>query len=310
VNARHGLTQVEREARTAGLGGSDALAYCGKDPRKTPLELYLEKTGTGSPPEPVDPEAAPDPRMDWGNRLEPVVREWLAEEIGRRIFDAQRFYRSSHYPFMTAHLDGITSGPTEGVEIKTADKFMAQEFGEVGTDQVPVRYVLQCTHYMIVTGISRFHLGALVGGNDARHYIIDLDTDLAAMLIERARAFWHHVQTHTPPAPVTLADTDRRWPASQSRAIVANEAIAHAVTELKALRDAEADSCRKADAIEVTLKAFMQQADALTDARRHVLATWRSQTRERFDQREFNRDHPDLVQQYRTTSSFRVWRLK
>ena len=231
------LTAQDRDDRKAGLGGSDALAYSGKDPRKTPLELYLEKTGQQEAPA-AEPETAltgtnrnvpVNSRQEWGSRLEPVVRDWLAEEIGRRILPAQRMYRSVDHPFMLAHLDGITTGPvTEGVEIKTADKFLAQEFGEVGTDAVPVRAVLQCTHYMIVTGLRRFHLGALLGGNDARHYVIDYDENLAKMLIERATAFWHLVESGDPPAPVNLADADKRWPASYGRTVVASDEIATA----------------------------------------------------------------------------------
>ena len=312
------LTPQDHEDRRRGLGGSDALAYSGKDPRKTPLELYLEKTGqetaetapvaAADEPQPQHPGT---PRQEWGSRLEPVVRDWLAEELGRHILPAQRMYRSAEHPFMLAHLDGITDGAvTEGVEIKTADKFMAQEFGEVDTDAVPVRYVLQVFHYMIVTGLRRFHLGALVGGNDARHYVIDFEPDLAAMLIERAHAFWKHVETRTPPDPVTLPDVALRWPTSHGRAVIANEAIAYAVGELKAFRKAEAESAAKADAVELTLKAFMGDAGALTDARHRLLATWRTQSRERFDQREFAKEHPDLLAQYRATSSFRVFRLK
>ena len=295
--------------RHLGLGASEALAYCGKDPRCTPLELYLEKTGN-APAATTDEQLPPPPRLDWGNRLEPVVRDWLAEELGARIIPNPPRVVSHEHPFMFAHLDGDIPTLKALAEIKTADKFMAQEFGEVDTDEVPVRYVLQCTHAMIVTGYRRAHLGALVGGNDARHYVIDFDADLAAMLIERAHWFWGHVEAHKPPAPVTLTDVDKRWPRSLGQTIVANEAIAYAVGELKALRKAEAENAAKADAVELTLKAFMGEAGALTNSRHHILATWRSQSRERFDQRAFASAHPDLLAQYRATSSFRVFRLR
>lgn len=298
------LTAQNVEERQAGLGGSDALAYCGKDPRKTPLQLYLEKTGE-APEEETD-----EPRKAWGVRLEPVVRDWLSEELKRKIFTSKRTYRSTEYPFMVGHLDGMVQDPMEGVELKTADKFMAQEFGEVGTDAVPIRYVLQVTHYMIVTRLRRFHLGALVGGNDARHYVIDYDADLADMLVERARAFWHHVETKSPPDPVTLADTDKRWPQSHGHVVIASAAIVDTVSQLKELRAAEAEACKKADAIEVTLKAFMGDAGGLSDAHHHLLATWRTQSSNRFNIAAFTEAYPDLAAQYRKLSEYRVFRLK
>lgn len=301
------LTAQNREERQAGLGGSDALAYSGKDPRKTPLELYLEKTGEDPHPRDQDVD---EPRKDWGNRLEPVVRDWLSEQLGRKIFTSNRTYRSTEYPFMVGHVDGMVQSPMEGVEIKTADKFQQAEFGEVDTDQVPIRYVLQCTHYMVVTRLRRFHLGALIAGNDARHYVIDYDDELANMLIERARSFWKHVETKTPPDPVTLADTALRWPQSHGLTVVANEAMVHAVSELKKKRLLQAELEAQNDATEVTLKAFMGDAAALIDAHHNVLATWRTQSTNRFNISTFTAAYPDLAAQFRKTSEYRVFRLK
>lgn len=300
------LTAKNLEERQAGLGGSDALAYCGKDPRLTPLELYLQKTGEAPAAEGEDDE----PRKAWGQRLEPVVREWLAEELGRKIFTSNRTYRSTEFPFMVGHLDGMVQSPMEGVEIKTADKFQQAEFGEVDTDKVPIRYVLQVTHYMIVTRLRRFHLAALVGGNDARHYVIDYDDELANMLIERARAFWHHVETKTPPDPVTLADTALRWPQSHGRTVVASDAIVAAIGELKKMRGEERAWQTQADAVEVTLKAFMGDAGGLIDSHHNLLATWRTQSTNRFNISEFTASYPDLAAQFRKLSEYRVFRLK
>lgn len=301
------LTAQNLEERRAGLGGSDALAYCGKDPRLTPLELYLQKTGED--PHPRD-EDVDEPRKRWGQRLEPVVRDWLAEELGRKIFTTTRTYRSTEYPFMVGHLDGMVQNPMEGVEIKTADKFQQAEFGEVESDQVPIRYVLQTMHYMIVTRLRRFHLGALVGGNDARHYVIDYDDELANMLIERARAFWHHVETKTPPDPVTLADTALRWPQSHGRVVIANDSIVKAIDELKEQRGNEQTWKALADNTEVMLKAYMGDAGGLSDAHHNLLATWRTQSANRFNISEFTASYPDLAAQFRKISEYRVFRLK
>lgn len=303
------LTPEQIEERKSGLGGSDALAYAGKDPRKTPLALWQEKTGKSPAAAPVE-ERTPNTRPGWGSRLEPLVRDWMSEELGRPIHTTARLYRSTELPFMIAHPDGMTMSPMEGVEIKTADRFMAQEFGEVETDQVPIRYVLQVTHYMIVMRLRRFHLGALIGGNDARHYVIDYDDELAQMLTERARAFWHLVESDTPPDPVTLADTTLRWPTSHGRTVVANESIAHAVGELKKMRLEESEIKAKADATEVMLKAYMGDAGGLIDAHHHLLATWRTQSQNRFNIGAFSEAYPDLAAQYRKLSEYRVFRLK
>jgi putative phage-type endonuclease len=296
------LTPKQLAKRIEGVGGSEALAYCGKDPRCTPLQLYLRKIGeSGERPE-------DDARQAWGHRLEPVVRRWLAEELGRKIIAPKRTYVSKKHPFMFGHLDGVSN--REGVEIKTGDKFTSHEFGEVGSDQVPVRYVLQIQHYLVVTGYKRFHLGVLLGGNDARHYVVDHDPDLADMLIDRANAFWQHVQTRTPPDPVTLHDADLRWPRSAETAIVASDTIAGAVEEIRKMRAIEKEAAEEADAAELTLKAFLGDADTLTDSQGQRLASWKSQTRESFDTKAFTATHPELAAQFRKTANFRVFRIK
>ena len=296
------LTDQQLATRVTGLGGSEALAYCGKDPRCSPLQLYLRKTGeAGEAPE-------EDARQQWGQRLEPVVREWLAEEIGRDILVPKQTFFSLTLPFMFGNLDGIAND--EGVEIKTGDKFTAHEFGEIETDQVPVRYVLQCMHYMVVTGLKRFHLGALLGGNDARHYIIEYDDELATLLVNRARDFWRHVETHTPPDPMNLHDADKRWPRSTERTVMASTEVILALEQLKALRAQEKGAGEKADATELTLKAFIGEADTLTDAQGRRLASWKSQSRESFDTKAFTECHPELAAQFRKVSNYRVFRVK
>jgi putative phage-type endonuclease len=295
------LSPQQLAERIQGLGGSEALAYCGKDPRCTPLQLYLRKVGeAGETPE-------EDARQEWGHRLEPVVRDWLAEQIGRQIVVPQHAFRSVDFPFLFGNLDGIADD--EGVEIKTGDKFTSQEFGEVGTDQVPVRYVLQVHHYMVVTGLRRFHLGALLGGNDARHYVIEYDDDLAQLLVERARRFWRHVEQRQPPDVITLHDADKRWPRSNEKAVMASTDITLALEAMKELRAQEKSAGEKADAAELTLKAFLGDADTLTDAQGRRLASWKSQTRESFDTKAFTATHPDLAAQFRRVSSFRVFRV-
>lgn len=290
--------------RHLGLGASESLAYCGKDPRCSPLQLYLRKIGeAGEVPD-------EDQRQEWGHRLEPVVRDWLSEQLGKTIIASPPRNVCQSMPFLFAHLDGDIPADRELVEIKTADKFMAQEFGDVDTDQIPIRYILQCTHAMIVTGYKRAHIGALLGGNDARHYVVDFDQELADLLVAKAKAFWQHVETRTPPEVTNLHDADKRWPRSAERAISASNEVVLAIDLLKKMRADEKALAAQADAAELTLKTFMGDADTLTDAQGRRLASWKTQSREALDTKALTDAHPDLAAQFRKVSNFRVFRLK
>ena len=64
--------------RRAGLGASDAPAALGLSPWKTPLELFLEKTGRAAP---VEEKLS----MRIGRALEPVVLRAFVDETGLAV---------------------------------------------------------------------------------------------------------------------------------------------------------------------------------------------------------------------------------
>lgn len=290
--------------RHTGVGASEALAYCGKDARCSRLQLFMRKIGeAGERPD-------EDDRQAWGHRLEPVVRDWLSEELGQHIVPNPPRMTCADHPFMFAHLDGDIPALKELAEIKTSDKFLAQEFGEVGTDEVPIRYVLQCTHQMIVTGYRRAHLAALIGGNDARRYVIEYDPELAAALIARAEDFWRHVETRTPPEVVTLHDADKRWPISKDIQLETDVPTVVALEKLKDLKGKIKALETEAEAHELTVKKFLGEADCLIDTTGKTLATWRMQSRETLDMKALTADHPEIAAEYKRVSKFRVLRIK
>jgi len=304
MNAQLNIAPEVTKDRHLGVGASEALAYCGKDPRCSRLQLYLRKVGAaGERPD-------EDQRQMWGHRLEPVVRDWLAEELNAPIVPSPPRVTSAEHPFMFAHLDGDIPSLRAVAEIKTSDKFLAQEFGEVGTDEIPIRYVLQCTHSMIVTGYRIAHLAALIGGNDARRYVIEYDEQLATSLVARAADFWRHVENRIEPEVVNLHDADKRWPLSRDREVVATPEIILSLEALKEARDEIKAWEASAEPHELTIKKFLGDADCLTDARGKRLASWKSQTRETLDLKALSADHPEIAAEYKRVSSFRVFRIK
>ena len=71
------------EYRKAGIGGSDASVVCGVSRYKSPVELWMEKTG--QLPSQEAGEAA-----YWGNLLESLVREEFTKRTGIPGDKAQR----------------------------------------------------------------------------------------------------------------------------------------------------------------------------------------------------------------------------
>lgn len=299
------LTPEQLAEHNAGLGGSDSPRYANMD-----FDLWREKIGDAPPR-----ERPRDARMEWGSRLEPVVRDWLAEKLRSEILPVKTQHHPS-LPWMLGHLDGMVRAKDldqneffEGVEVKCSDKLYAHEWGETGTDLVPIRHVLQVHHYMLVTSMPRFHIAVLLGGNTPRHYVIEYDHELGELLLARAKVFWQHVVTRTPPPAVTSSHVEYLYPHSQESIVKANETVLDAFNMLTQLRRQEARAKKSADEIEVKVKAFMGAAAILADPRGRKLATWREQQREYLNTNALTLAHPELAEQFRRTSQFRVFRL-
>ena len=132
------------EYRKAGIGGSDAAVVCGISRYKSPVELWMEKTG--QLPAQETGEAA-----YWGNLLESLVREEFTKRTGISVTKPSALYQSEEHPFMLANVDGLCEDPAHGpciFEAKTASAYKAGEW----EDSIPDEYMIQIQHYMAVTG--------------------------------------------------------------------------------------------------------------------------------------------------------------
>ena len=194
------------EERLTGVGGSDAAAVLGISPWATPYDVYLQKLGQAPPPAGNEP-------MLWGTLLEPVIRDEYARRTGRAV-ETLPMLRHPTLEFMIAHLDGQirrtdAADAKRILEIKTART--SHGWGEPGTDEIPLQYLLQVHHYLVVSGAQIADLAVLIGGQDFRLYEVHADADIARELVAAEYAFWHQVACREPPAPSNTQDAIRRW---------------------------------------------------------------------------------------------------
>lgn len=183
------------EARRSGIGGSDAAVIVGLSSWKTARELYHEKRGEITD----DRDSAP---MEWGRRLEEVIAQAYAEQTGHAVQTSPEMIRHPRHSFMLANLDRWATTPQGErlvLECKSAHFRAGFGWGQAGSDEVPEAYLVQCQHYMAVTGAERADLAVLIGGSDFRVYHLRRDNELIQSLIVAEAAFWRSVQTGTPP---------------------------------------------------------------------------------------------------------------
>ena len=279
------------EERRKGIGGSDIAAILGLSPWKTAYQVYREKRKE------VEDWSGND-LTDWGKRMEPAIRQWYSDTTGRSVRLPDKIMYHSKHPFMLASLDGFTDDGRI-VEIKTARS--GKKWGEPGTDQIPDYYAVQVHHYMTVTGLGVTDVPVSIAGGAPALYEVPADKEISQMIIESCAAFWERVVDGNPPEPVTYADAVARFGSKKSEgAIQAGPEDIENVATLQSYRDVIADYKEREELVKGKLIiALGERGDTLINDSGDVLLTYKlANGRKSFDAKAFEKDHPDLYQQY------------
>ena len=293
------------EYRKQGIGGSDASVVCGINRYKSPVELWMDKTGQ------IPPQEAGEAAY-WGTQLEPFVRAEFTKRTGIEVSQFKKLLQSEEHPFMLANLDGICEVPDYGTcifEAKTASAYKAGEW----EDTIPDEYMCQIQHYMAVTGYAGAYIAVLIGGNTFRWKFVERDEELISMLIELETDFWNHVQDCTPP-PLDGSDASakflaQRFPSSTPKShITLPDTAADLLSEYdEACAQLEIVTEKKQKA-ENLLKEMMGENEVGTAGGRVV--TWKSVAQERLDSKTLKAEHPTLYKKYANKSSYRRFTIK
>lgn len=179
------------EHRKSSIGGSEAAAILGLSPWKSAYQLWLEKTGQAEPEDISDREP-----VRFGTILEQVVADEFCRREGKSVRKCGLF-RSKKHAFITASFDRLLIKEEAGLECKTSSAFRAKEWD---AGEVPLPYQVQCQHYMMVSGFSRWYIACLCGGNHFVTWVIERDEEAIAALEEAEVDFWDKVQKGIMPA--------------------------------------------------------------------------------------------------------------
>ena len=184
--------------RKRGIGSSDAAAAVGLNPYKSPLELWMEKTGRTAGLPQIDPHDETSPTY-WGNFLEPIVAAHYTKRTGRKVrrINAVLQHPDPELHWMLANIDRevLGSPDVQILECKTAGINGAK----LWKDGVPEYVQLQVMHQLAVTGKQAADVAVLIGGQQLEIYRIERDDTLIERLIALERQFWQFVETDTPP---------------------------------------------------------------------------------------------------------------
>ena len=270
------INQDFTQDRTKYIGGSDLGAILGLSKFRSALAVWMEKTGK-------EVKALDSLPLRFGSFAEEFVASEYTRHTGVDLIHDESIYLHSQHSFMSAHIDrfvhgdGLSNAATRLLECKTANPFARGEWGEPGTDQVPMSYLCQCIWYMAITGIEQCDLAVLFGNSDFRIYEITRDLELEALIIERALHFWNeYVLKDTPPPARTEDDYQALFKKSDpSKTIEANSKTAELIRQLQSLNTQSGDVDEQITQIKQHIMSEMKEAEVLS-YQGNVIATWKA----------------------------------
>lgn len=167
--------------RKSGIGGSDAGAICGVNPYSSVMKVFLDKTSKEV--EEQDSEA-----IRIGHDLEDYVAQRFTEATGLKVRKSNFMYRSMEYPFMIADVDRLIVGEDAGLECKTTSAYNADKWAD---GDIPLHYIMQCYHYMAVTGKRTWYIAAVILGREFTYRKLNWEDELISRLITMEENFWN-----------------------------------------------------------------------------------------------------------------------
>lgn len=190
------LTERQLATRKQYVGASEVPAICGVSPFKSAWDVWAEKIGIAEPQPPND-------AMQLGSILEPALLDWAHREIAPLKRNIQRVVRLSKECRLRATLDAVfrVDDHIEPLEVKvgTAYSPRSREWGESGTDEVPLDVKLQVQAQLMACKADTGHVLALLPGPRLAHYSVRADRTLQDEIKDRVIAFWKCVEKKEPP---------------------------------------------------------------------------------------------------------------
>lgn len=194
VNTKIKIESKEQwlKLRTQVLTSTDCATLFNLSPYQTMFELWHKKKSG-------DIIAIEEnQRMKWGNRLESAIAHGAAEEHGWKVSEMKDFYKIEDLK-LGSSFDFHIENENAILEIKNVDGMIYRN--NWSENEAPPHIELQVQFQMLVSGIDKAYICALVGGNDIALIERSVDDDIRTEILRRADAFWKSLETGVEPVP-------------------------------------------------------------------------------------------------------------
>ena len=301
------ISNISREEwlklRKSGLGGSDAGAICGVNPYSSPMKVFHDKTSNEV--DETDNESARQ-----GRDLENYVAERFMEATGLKVRRSNYMFRSKEHSFMIADVDRLIVGEDAGLECKTASAYSSDKWQD---GKIPLHYVLQCYHYMAVTGKRCWYIAALILGREFVYHKIEWDDEIISRLIDAEKVFWdEHVLTKIMPDPdgskVCDEILEEYFHTAKKASAIELVGFDERLERRDLILNQIAELQQEQNQIEQEIKLYMQDNESASNTKYRV--SWTNVESKRLDTKRIQQERPEIYKDFLKVSTSRRFQVK
>lgn len=289
--------------RKTGIGGSDAGAICGLNPFSSPMKVFYDKN-SGDIQEPGS-EA-----IRQGHDLEQYVAQRFTEATGLKVRCSNYMYRSVEHPFMIADVDRLVVGEDAGLECKTASAYNADKWKD---GDIPLHYVMQCYHYMAVTGKRTWYIAAVILGQEFVYRKLTWDDALIQGLVKAEGDFWNnHIVPGILPEPdgsqICNEVLEKYFHTAKKASTIAlvgfDEKLGRRDEILRQISDLQ----KEQNKIEQEIKLYMEDNELAASEKYRI--SWSNVDTARLDTKRIRQEKPEIYRDYSKVSTSRRFQVR
>lgn len=185
------FTAEQLEERRGYLTITDVRALICPNKFESPLTVWLQKCRPGTL---VDSAGWP---AEMGTAMEPVIANWYARTVGGVVREPPLMTWKE--PWLRGNGDRIHEdkyGTETVLEIKRPTNHTRHDWA----NGPPMKYIVQLTGYMGLSGIHKGDIVAAIGDDEPVIHSVPFDAGLFESMVEVGREFWfNNVLDNTPP---------------------------------------------------------------------------------------------------------------
>lgn len=288
--------------RKHSIGGSDAAAVIGLNTYVSQYALWAEKTGK-------TPGFEGNLATEVGTFLEEFVAKKFEKETGKRVKRRNAFIYNSKYPWAHANVDRVIVGEDALLEIKTCDSLSMKKFKN---GEYPAHYYAQMVHYLAITEKSRCYLAVLIGNKQFKWFTVERDEAEISALMMAEENFWGMVQNGLPPEIDGMDSTADALNAVFPVSEPGTEIDLTGCTADLAIMDECAQQIKALEEKKAAAQARIMETMGTAERGGYAgySVTWKSQKRQTFDRKKWEKDHGNIPEEYLKMSESRTFRFK